>query len=54
MPSALRKKQGILPGEKVTVTEIDGRLQISSLFKDPVTSLLGCFKNDKKTKELIA
>ncbi len=54
IPSSLRKKLGIRPGESVAVTEVNGRLEIIPLSKDPVSSLRGCFKKAKKTKELIA
>jgi len=54
IPAALRKKLGILPGEKVAVTEINGKLQIIPLSRDPVSSLRGCLKKGKTVKELIA
>lgn len=53
IPAGLRKKLGILPGCKVAVTEVDGKVQIIPLSDDPVISLRGCLKTEKTVKEMI-
>jgi len=53
IPATIRKKLGILPGRKVAVTEIDGKVEIIPLSDDPVTSLRGCLKTAKSIRELL-
>jgi AbrB family looped-hinge helix DNA binding protein len=53
IPVELRKKFGISPGNKVTVIEVDGRLQLFPLPQDPVKSLRGCLKSEKTVKEIL-
>lgn len=53
IPVDLRKKLGIMPGRKVAVTEVDGRIQITPLSEDPVAALKGCLKTGKSVKKLL-
>ena len=53
IPAPIRKKLGILPGRKVAVTEIDGKVQIIPLSDDPMISLRGCLNTAKSVGELL-
>ena len=53
IPAGLRKKLGILPGHKVAVTEVNGKVQIIPLSADPVASLRGSLKTNKTVKRMI-
>jgi len=53
IPARLRKKLGILPGRKVAVSEVNGKVQIIPLSKDPVVSLRGCLKTHRNVRQMI-
>lgn len=53
IPADIRKKLGILPGRKVSVIEVNGKVQIIPLSDDPVTSLRGCLKGSKPVQKMI-
>lgn len=53
IPAYLRKKLGIIPGRKVAVTEVNGKVQIIPLSEDPVAALKGSLKTGKSMKALL-
>jgi AbrB family looped-hinge helix DNA binding protein len=54
IPSELRKKYGLRPGDKVNVREEDGRIVVVPLLRDPIRELRGMFKGGPSmTVELV-
>jgi AbrB family looped-hinge helix DNA binding protein len=41
IPSLLRRKIGLKPGMKVSVTEVDGKIVLTPQIEDPVDALYG-------------
>jgi AbrB family looped-hinge helix DNA binding protein len=55
IPSELRKKYGLRPGDRVHVREEDGRIVLVPALKDPIRELRGMFKGGPSmTAELVA
>jgi AbrB family looped-hinge helix DNA binding protein len=46
IPRAIRSKLGIEPGQKLDISEEDGRIIITPLPSDPIEYLCGLFKGE--------
>lgn len=53
IPKELREKYGIEPKNKVEVTEIDARICIIPLLKDPIKEAKGMLKMKRKATEVL-
>jgi AbrB family looped-hinge helix DNA binding protein len=55
IPSPLRKKYGIHPQSEVLITEMNGKIVIIPMLKDPVKEARGLLKDGRSlTKALLA
>ena len=46
IPAALRKRLGIKPGDRVTVSERDGEIVVQPAIEDPILGSFGLFPYD--------
>lgn len=53
IPSSLRKKYNITPGNKVEVIEVDNEIVIIPVERNPIKTARGFLKFDRSAKEII-
>ena len=54
IPKAIRNKLHIKPGQKLTVSEVDGAIVLTPIPPDPAGFLCGIFKDEPSMSEELA